>query len=154
MALPCKRAALFRYGGDNLKKAVYRTICILELVLLAGSWAIAYLTRRYMGMARYVIYKSRKLAERYPLFSLKILTLIIAAALTLLVLYLFWKRHERSTKLAVGMQIGMLLLTALYFWFALHYNASTYRPYYFISPLLALAAYLQIANAFLVTVRL
>jgi hypothetical protein len=42
-----------------MKKAAYISVTILEILCLAGAWAIQYFTRRKMGMARYVVYKNR-----------------------------------------------------------------------------------------------
>ena len=41
-----------------MKKAAYISVTILEILCLAGAWAVQYFTRRKMGMARYVVYKT------------------------------------------------------------------------------------------------
>ena len=42
-----------------MKKVAYISATILEILCLAGAWAVQFFTRTKMGMARYVVYKNR-----------------------------------------------------------------------------------------------
>ena len=50
-----------------MKKVAYISATILEILCLAGAWAVQFFTRTKMGMARYVVYKNRGWESRYPM---------------------------------------------------------------------------------------
>ena len=54
-------------GKMIMKKAAYISATILEVLCLAGAWAVQFFTRTKMGMARYVVYKNRGWESRYPM---------------------------------------------------------------------------------------
>ena len=97
-----------------MKKAAYISVTILEILCLAGAWAIQYFTRRKMGMARYVVYKNRSWEARYPMELLANGAVLLMAVLTVMLLLYFLRQRRNLTKTVWLMNAGMIALTSAY----------------------------------------
>ena len=66
--------------------------------------------------------------------------------LTVLVLLLFLKKRKETSRLVYAMNIGMIVLSALYAGYTLGSSAETMTDYYFISILFLLVAAVQVVK--------
>ena len=81
-----------------MKKAAYISATILEVLCLAGAWAVQFFTRTKMGMARYVVYKNRGWESRYPMELLAKGAALVMVLLTAMLLLCFLRRRRNLTK--------------------------------------------------------
>ncbi len=107
-----------------------------EILFLAGAYLIQYFTRKKMGMARYVIYKSQVWERTFPMETLKYTSVSVLTALTLLLLTALVIRRKQKGRLEVAMHVAMVILTALYGTYTYISSTKTMRAYYFISLML------------------
>lgn len=117
---------------------------LLEVLLLVGAYIVQYFTRKKMGMARYVVYKNRSFEEAYPLQILKNISVVVLAVLTMLLLAAVIKKWNRMTKHQIVMSVVMTVLTIVSIVFTMKNSTEVLRAYYFISPMIAAAALMQI----------
>ena len=117
---------------------------VLELLLFAGAFVVQYFTNKKMGMARHVIFKNQSWEKTYPLEQWKLLSVIVLAVLLILVAVLLLRRRKTLSRWAVAEGIVMAVMTLFSLYFTLFNSAATLRPYYFMSPMFAAAALLQI----------
>ncbi|HIZ60284.1 MAG TPA: hypothetical protein H9967_06185, partial [Candidatus Dorea faecipullorum] len=101
---------------------------------------------RKLGMVRYLNYKNMTWERDYPVGTLKTVSLLIAAVLTVLIFLLFLKKRKEVSRLTMVMNICMIALTALYGGYTLINSTDTMADYYFISILFLLAAVIQIVK--------
>ena len=113
-----------------MKKAAYISVTILEILCLAGAWAIQYFTRRKMGMARYVVYKNRSWEARYPMELLANGAVLLMVVLTVMLLLYFLRQRRNLTKTVWLMNAGMIALTSAYGGFTWMNSADEVRAYY------------------------
>lgn len=125
----------------------------LELLLVAGAFAVQHFTSAKMGMARHVIFKNQSWEKAYPLEQWKILSIIVLIVLLALVVVLLIRRRKVLSRYILAEGAVMAVLTAYSLWFTLAYCAATLRPYYFMSPMFAAAALLQIIRTGILVVR-
>ncbi len=119
-----------------MKKVAYISATILEILCLAGAWAVQFFTRTKMGMARYVVYKNRGWESRYPMELLAKGAALVMVLLTAMLLLCFLRRRRNLTKALWAVNAGMVLLTSGYAVFTWMNSADGFRAYYFISPIL------------------
>jgi len=127
-----------------MKKFGYFIMTFAEILFLAGAYLIQYFTRKKMGMARYVIYKSQGWERTFPMETLKYTSVSVLTALTVLLLAALVIRRRQKGRLEVAMHVAMVILTALYGTFIYISSTKTMRAYYFISLMLGVTALLQI----------
>ena len=131
-----------------MKKISYILASILEICLLAGAYAVHYFTKKKMGMARYVVYKNHKWEKAYPMAAFQMAVVILLVILAILILFFFIKRRRKAKKLAYTMNTAMIALVIIYTVFTIGTSADTMRDHYFISGILALAAFIQEIKTF------
>jgi hypothetical protein len=129
------------------RKAGYWAITVLEILLLAVSFALDYFTRKKMGMARYVSYVSHSIETKYPMEMLARISMVILASFAIAVLLLYWIKRERMNAMDYAAICFMVVLTVWYMWFAWSKSAAAYRPYYPVGALCALVAAIDILKA-------
>ncbi len=127
-----------------MKKLGYFIITFAEILFLAGAYIIQYFTRRKMGIARYVIYKSQGWERTFPMETLKYTSVAVLTTLTLLLLAASVIRRKQKGRLEAAMHVTMVILTTLYGAYTYISSTKTMRAYYFISLMLGAAALLQI----------
>ena len=132
-----------------MKKAAYISVTILEILCLAGAWAIQYFTRRKMGMARYVVYKNRGWEARYPMELLANGAALLMAVLAAALLLYFLRQRRNLPKTAWLMNAGMTALTSAYGGFTWMNSAQEVRSYYFISAILGAVSLIQIVKTWI-----
>lgn len=137
-----------------MKKYIGQGIGIfLELVLVAGTFAVQHFTNTKMGMARHVIFKNQSWEKAYPLEQWKILSIIVLMVMLALVAILLIRRWKVLGRYILAEGAVMAVLTAYSLWFTLAHCAADLRPYYFMSPMLAAAALLQIIRTGILVLR-
>ena len=77
-----------------MKKIAYILALILEIAALTGAGIIHYFAERKLGMVRYLNYKNMTWERDYPVGTLKTVSLLIAAVLTVLIFLLFLKKRK------------------------------------------------------------
>ena len=132
-----------------MKKAAYISVTILEILCLAGAWAVQYFTRRKMGMARYVVYKNRSWEARYPMELLANGAALLMAVLAAALLLYFLRQRRNLPKTAWLMNAGMTALTSAYGGFTWMNSAQEVRSYYFISAILGAVSLIQIVKTWI-----
>ena len=75
-----------------MKKIAYILALILEIAALTGAGIIHYFAERKLGMVRYLNYKNMTWERDYPVGTLKTVSLLITAVLTVLIFLLFLKK--------------------------------------------------------------
>ena len=119
-----------------MKKAAYISATILEILCLAGAWAVQFFTRTKMGMARYVVYKNRGWESRYPMELLAKGAALVMVLLTAMLLLCFLRRRRNLTKELWVMSAGYAVFT----WMN---STNEFRAYYFISAILGAVSLIQ-----------
>ena len=132
-----------------MKKAAYISVTILEILCLAGAWAIQYFTSRKMGMARYVVYKNRSWEARYPMELLANGAVLLMAVLTVMLLLYFLRQRRNLTKTVWLMNAGMIALTSAYGGYTWMNSADEVRAYYFISAILGGVSLIQVVKTWI-----
>ncbi|MGL6201994.1 MAG: hypothetical protein ACRC3H_23995 [Lachnospiraceae bacterium] len=127
----------------NKSKAIYITVTVLELMLLAGSYAVDYFTRKKMGMARYVIYKNFQWEERYPVEMLKYVSAGGLVLMVLILILLLVKKRKSIRKYYYWMTAVSVFLSAWTVCFLLTGSREVQRSYYFVAILLTAGAAIQ-----------
>jgi len=92
-----------------MKKFGYFIMTFAEILFLAGAYLIQYFTRKKMGMARYVIYKSQVWERTFPMETLKYTSVSVLTALTLLLLTALVIRRRQKGRLEVAMHVAMVI---------------------------------------------
>ena len=130
-----------------MKKHIIRGIFLfVELALFIGSFAVKHFTAKKMGMARHVIYTNQLWEKTYPLAQWKLVSILVLAALLALVLVLLLVRRKKLTLWLWTEGVLSLGITGYSLFFTLSNSAAVLRPYYWMSPLFALAALLQLVR--------
>lgn len=131
-----------------MRKVGYLFLTLVELFLLLGGYLIQYFTKKKMGMVRYVIYKNQRWERDYPIESWKTSVLLLIVLLTVAVVIFYIIRRNKLTKMTSMVNGGMVVMTVFYTVFTAMNSIKTLRAFYFISPILALVAIVQIIKAF------
>ena len=131
-----------------MRKVGYLFLTLVELFLLLGGYLIQYFTKKKMGMARYVIYKNQRWERDYPIESWKTSVLLLIVLLTVAVVIFYIIRRNKLMKMTSMVNGGMVVMTVFYTVFTAMNSIKTLRAFYFISPILALVAIVQIIKAF------
>lgn len=127
-----------------MKKIGYIFLTLLEIALLVGAYVLNYFTKKKMGMMRFVAFKNGKWESAFPLQLWKNISLIVLVVLALLVVIAVVKKWAKLSKIVKLMSVFMIILTAFSLYFTMCNTTEIIRAYYFMSPLIALAALLQI----------
>lgn len=137
-----------------MKKKIGTLVCLfLEAALVIGGFVVKYFTAKKMGMARHVIYTNQLWEKTYPLALWKMLGIAVLAALMLLTLLLLIRRKKMLTFPAVAEGVLALGLGGYCLYFTLANSAATLRPYYWMVPLFAAAAMIQLVRAAVLLLR-
>lgn len=127
-----------------MKKILYVLFDLLTLAFLAGAYVFQYFVKRKLGMVRWLNYNNMKLQESMPLERWKTITVVIVVLLAGLVIAGCVKNRRKLGKIDWIMQGLMFLLVVAYAGFTLLKNVESFNSYYFIMPLLGMAALMQV----------
>lgn len=133
-----------------MKKIVMIIFDILTLALLASGYIIQYFTKRKLGMMRWINFHTYKYQEMLPLELLKYVAVSVIILLTVFIICRFMKKRK-AAKMIDRITITVMAVVTLFdFGFALFSSVESVRAYYFIMPLLSVAALMQIIKNFVV----
>lgn len=133
-----------------MKKIVMIIFDILTLALLASGYIIQYFTKRKLGMMRWINFHTYKYQEMLPLELLKYVAVSVIILLTVFIICRFMKKRK-AAKMIDRITITVMAVVTLFdFGFALFSSLESVRAYYFIMPLLSVAALMQIMKNFVV----
>ena len=133
-----------------MKKIVMIIFDILTLALLASGYIIQYFTKRKLGMMRWINFHTYKYQEMLPLELLKYVAVSVIILLTVFIICRFMKKRKAAKMIDKSTITGMAVVTLFDFGFALFSSLESVRAYYFIMPLLSVAALMQIMKNFVV----
>lgn len=133
-----------------MKKIVMIIFDILTLALLASGYIIQYFTKRKLGMMRWINFHTYKYQEMLPLELLKYVAVSVIILLTVFIICRFMKKRK-AAKMIDRITITVMAVVTLFdFGFASFSSVESVRAYYFIMPLLSVAALMQIIKNFVV----
>ena len=132
-----------------MKKQTYLILSVSELISLGGTWAVRYFTRRKLGIMRFVNHQSRALEAALPMDSIRIGCMVLLAVMLLTTAVLLLLRRRQLSRRALLITLASVILTAAVLGFTLKNTLQTLSFYYFVAPLLFLAALLQFCKAIL-----
>lgn len=133
-----------------MKKIVMIIFDILTLALLASGYIIQYFTKRKLGMMRWINFHTYKYQEMLPLELLKYVAVSVIILLTVFIIFRFMKKRKAAKMIDKITITVMAVVTLFDFGFALFSSLESVRAYYFIMPLLSVAALMQIMKNFVV----
>ena len=133
-----------------MKKIVMIIFDILTLALLASGYIIQYFTKRKLGMMRWINFHTYKYQEMLPLELLKYVAVSLIILLTVFIICRFMKKRKAAKMIDKITITVMAVVTLFDFGFALFSSLESVRAYYFIMPLLSVAALMQIMKNFVV----
>jgi uncharacterized protein (DUF486 family) len=98
-----------------------------------------------MGMMRHVIYTNQQWEAKYPIETLRTISIVLLVLLSIsIVLYaLIKKDNEIGREKALPMLLGEVIVTLAFVCFTLFFAPENYRSYYFTSLALAIVALIQ-----------
>lgn len=123
---------------------------ILTLALLASGYIIQYFTKRKLGMMRWINFHTYKYQEMLPLELLKYVAVSVIILLTVFIICRFMKKRKAAKMIDKITITVMAVVTLFDFGFTLFSSLESVRAYYFIMPLLSVAALMQIMKNFVV----
>ena len=127
-----------------MKRIQYVLFDLLTLAFLAGAYAFQYFVKRKLGMVRWLNYKNMKFQESMSLDQWKWIAVVLVVLLAVIVIAGCVKNRKMLGKIDWLMQGVMLVLVAVYAGFTLMQSVGTFQSYYFIMPLLGMAALMQV----------
>lgn len=133
-----------------MKKIVMIIFDILTLALLASGFIIQYFTKRKLGMMRWINFHTYKYQEMLPLELLKYVAVSVIILLTVFIICRFMKKRKAAKMIDKITITVMAVVTLFDFGFTLFSSLESVRAYYFIMPLLSVAALMQIMKNFVV----
>ena len=133
-----------------MKKIVMIIFDILTLALLASGYIIQYFTKRKLGMMRWINFHTYKYQEMLPLELFKYVAVSVIILLTVFIICRFMKKRKAAKMIDKITITVMAVVTLFDFGFALFSSLESVRAYYFIMPLLSVAALMQIMKNFVV----
>lgn len=133
-----------------MKKIVMIIFDILTLALLASGYIIQYFTKRKLGMMRWINFRTYKYQEMLPLELLKYVAVSVIILLTVFIICRFMKKRKAAKMIDKITITVMAVVTLFDFGFALFSSLESVMAYYFIMPLLSVAALMQIMKNFVV----
>lgn len=122
-------------------------LALLELILLAGTYALQYFTRKRLGMLRHVVYLNGKWGANYPIETIKSVALVVLAFMILVMIFTLTRvgRGRRAALLSI-------LLSAIAFGFIVGQSPDVRKAYYLMGITLTLASCVQFLIALLVRI--
>ncbi len=125
-----------------MKKILYISASVLEILLYIGAFVLHYYTSTKMGMARHMIYLNGKWEAAYPIELIQIITMILLVILVIVGTILVSKRENKSLLLK-GMCIVNIMTTMCYIGMTYLQSTDAIKSYYSFCILFGIAALIQ-----------
>ena len=126
----------------------------IELLLVAGAYLVKYFTGKKMGMARYVIFKNQSWERQYPLAQWTGISILLLIILLIFTVVLIVRKRKQLSSFMVTDGLLSVALTGYSLYFTIANSAATLRPYYWMSPLIAIAALVQLIKSICVLLKI
>lgn len=127
---------------------------VAELLLVTGAFAVKYFTGKKMGMARFVIFKNQAWEKAYPLEQWKLISIVVLILLLALTVFLLIRKRGQLTGCLLAESVIMAALALFSLHFTLTNSVAALRPYYWMSPMFAAAALVQIVRTLILLLNL
>lgn len=129
-----------------MKKILYQSATILQILLIISAYVIQTLSLKKMGVMRFIVYMNHRWNNLYPIDTFQYIMSSILAILTVIILIIFFKSNKNGTvldKVALRMVVLLTIITLVSVLFTLGFSTADYRSYYFISFILAMVTLIQ-----------
>ena len=119
------------------QKNKYNYICIvlciiLEILAIAGAYAVNYFTKARMGMLRHMVYLNGKWEKMLPIQMLK---WIIVVTIIVLMIFVYLRNHKQKLNSLINIIVTLLtlIISGWTVYFLLSYSTEINRAYYILS---------------------
>ena len=129
------------------KKIAYITASVIQIILLIGAVVLDVLTRRFMGMARFMVARSQQLQQNFPIDVFLWVCAGILIALAFVAIALFLQRAAGRNFRTWAMMVILVVLTLVFIVFISAYDTTVMRAYYAVAVLLGITGYIQAIKA-------
>ena len=119
---------------------------MLEVLLLIGAYELNKLSKKIMGVNRFIVYENQQWAKKYPMETIETVGIIILALMLAALLLILWKKRKNITVLKAAdgvIAAGFTLFTII---FALIYSVETLKIFNFLAMIFALVSVIQIVK--------
>ncbi len=119
---------------------------MLEVLLLIGAYVLNKLSKKIMGVNRFIVYENQQWAKKYPMETIETVGIIILALMLAALLLILWKKRKNITVLKAAdgvIAAGFTLFTII---FALIYSVETLKIFNFLAMIFALVSVIQIVK--------
>ena len=133
-------------NNGKIKTIAYWTVSVLEVLLLIGAYVLNKLSKKIMGVNRFIVYENQQWAKKYPMETIETVGIIILALMLAALLLILWKKRKNITVLKAAdgvIAAGFTLFTII---FALIYSVETLKIFKFLAMILALVSVIQIVK--------
>ncbi|MFT9495466.1 hypothetical protein [Anaerosolibacter sp.] len=133
-------------GIFRMKKIFNWVLIILQVLFLFTAYGIQMFSMKKMGMMRYVIYINQQWEAKYPIETLRTISIVLLVLLSIIIIILYAlikKDNQIGRKKALPMLLVEVIVTLAFVFFALFFSPENYRSYYFTSLALAIVALIQ-----------
>lgn len=133
-------------NNGKIKTIAYWTVSVLEVLLLIGAYVFNKLSKKIMGVNRFIVYENQQWAKKYPMETIETVGIIILALMLAALLLILWKKRKNITVLKAAdgvIAAGFTLFTII---FALIYSVETLKIFNFLAMIFALVSVIQIVK--------
>lgn len=133
-------------NNGKIKTIAYWTVSVLEVLLLIGAYVFNKLSKKIMGVNRFIVYENQQWAKKYPMETIETVGIIILALMLAVLLLILWKKRKNITVLKAAdgvIAAGFTLFTII---FALIYSVETLKIFNFLAMIFALVSVIQIVK--------
>lgn len=131
------------------KKIFYVLVTIVEALMLVGAYLVNYVTHAKMGMLRHVVHKNYIWEQKYPIQTIKYVSILALVILMLIVLVMYFKKKYMLKKIVTIMSITMVLFVIAFAIFVLMYSSEEIRAFYYMSAIFGAVTLIQIIKTFI-----
>ncbi|MFR3498853.1 MAG: hypothetical protein ACLTT7_07490 [Paraclostridium bifermentans] len=131
------------------KKIFYVLVTIVETLMLVGAYLVNYFTHAKMGMLRHVVHKNYIWEQKYPIQTIKYVSILALVILMLIVLVMYFKKKYMLKKIVTIMSITMVLFVIAFAIFVLMYSSEEIRAFYYMSAIFGAVTLIQIIKTFI-----
>ncbi len=133
-------------NNGKIKTIAYWTVSVLEVLLLIGAYVLNKLSKKIMGVNRFIVYENQQWTKKYPMETIETVGIIILALMLAALLLILWKKRKNITVLKAAdgvIAAGFTLFTII---FALIYSVETLKIFNFLAMIFALVSVIQIVK--------
>lgn len=134
-----------------MKKYFYWLATLFQILFLITAYGLHIFSQKKMGLMRYLVYINREWEKSYPIhkFQYIIIALFLLFAVLLILKALKIKKGGIILdKMSLTRVIFLAIVTTAFIILTFALSPESYRPYYFISLLLAVITLIQVIKIF------